>query len=70
MSQSTVFINNRSQAVRIPAEMRFADDIKVVTVRALGHERIISPAGHTWDSFFFSDEHATDDFMDERPSQE
>ncbi len=43
MKTSTVFTNNRTQAVRLPAELRFSDDIKQVNVRALGNERIICP---------------------------
>ncbi len=52
MTTSTVFINNRTQAVRLPAELRFADGIKQVNVRAVGNERIITPITETWDSFF------------------
>lgn len=28
MAQGTVFVNNRTQAVRLPAETRFPDDVK------------------------------------------
>lgn len=69
MSYSTIFINNRSQAVRIPAELRFADDVKVVSVRAVGNERIISPAQQGWDSFFLIEPPVSEDFLAERPSQ-
>lgn len=70
MTHSTVFINNRSQAVRIPAEMRFVEDVKIVNVRAVGKDRIISPIENTWDSFFHTDPAVSDDFMEERSSQE
>ena len=69
MPQSTVFINNRSQAVRLPAEMRFPESVKKVNVRAIGKERIISPLVNTWDSFFMATEGITDDFMPERAEQ-
>ncbi|HEY0211764.1 type II toxin-antitoxin system VapB family antitoxin [Acerihabitans sp.] len=69
MSTSTIFINNRSQAVRIPAELRFADDVKVVNVRAVGNERIISPAQNRWDNFFLSDLTVSEDFPQEKPPQ-
>lgn len=39
MVATTVFINNRTQAVRLPAELRLPSDIKRVDVRARGHER-------------------------------
>lgn len=70
MAIGTVFLNNRTQAVRLPAETRFPENVKNVVVRVKGNERIISPANQTWDSFFLSEEHVTDDFMTERASQE
>ena len=45
MSEGTVFMNNRTQAVRLPADMRFDENVKKVEVRKQGNERIISPAG-------------------------
>lgn len=69
MATSTVFSNNRTQAVRLPAEMRFPDSVKKVEVRVSGHERIIAPAESAWDSFFIGATAATEDFMAERASQ-
>jgi antitoxin VapB len=40
MSISTVFTNNRTQAVRLPADVRLPEDVKQVTVRAKGKERM------------------------------
>ncbi len=70
MATGSVFVNNRTQAVRLPLEARFADHVKKVTVRVMGQDRILSPADKTWDSFFMSDENVTDDFMNERATQE
>ncbi len=56
MTTSTVFTNNRSQAVRLPAEMRFPDSVKKVDVRVVGLERIIAPAESAWDSFFLGEQ--------------
>ena len=70
MAISTVFTNNRSQAVRLPAELRLPENVKKVNVRAKGSERIISPAGQTGDSFFLGELTVTDDFMAERDTQE
>ena len=70
MSTSTVFTNNRSQAVRLPADMRFPDSVKKVEVRVVGLERIIAPAESAWDSFFHSGPMVSDDFMSERASQQ
>lgn len=69
MTTSTVFINNRTQAVRLPAELRLPDEVKRVDVRARGNERIISPLGQSWDSFFLNGLTVSDDFMEERGSQ-
>ena len=69
MPIASVFINNRSQAVRMPADLRLPEGVKRVQVRALGSERIISPVDHTWDSFFLSGPEVSDDFMAERAGQ-
>jgi antitoxin VapB len=70
MSITTVFTNNRSQAVRLPADVRLPDGVKKVQVRARGQDRIISPVGHSWDSFFLNGPMASDDFVVERAPQE
>jgi len=70
MSIGTVFINNRTQAVRLPAETRFPEGVKRVSVRVRGQERVLAPAEAAWDSFFSADApRASDDFLSERPSQ-
>lgn len=48
---STLVINNRTQAVRLPAELRFPEGVTRVEVRVVGNERIVAPADHAWDSF-------------------
>lgn len=70
MSIGSVFKNNRTQAVRLPADSRFPDAVKHVNVRVVGSDRILSPVEKTWDSFFLSEEKTTDDFLSERASQE
>ncbi len=69
MSITTVFTNNRSQAVRLPADVRLPEGVKKVQVRARGVDRIISPVGHTWDEFFLNGPPASEDFMSERAAQ-
>jgi len=70
MDTGSVFENNRTQAVRLPANSRFPSGVKRVNVRVVGSDRILSPVDKTWDSFFLSDESVSDDFMPERASQE
>jgi len=66
----SVFVNNRTQAVRLPADTRFPDTIKKVSVRVVGQDRILSPVDKSWDSFFLSSDTVSDDFMVERASQQ
>ena len=70
MAISTVFTNNRSQAVRLPVDLRLPEGVHKVEVRAKGNERIIAPAGQSWDSFFLEGPAVSDDFMPERASQQ
>ena len=70
MSTGSVFENNRTQAVRLPADSRFPAGVKRVNVRVVGADRVLSPIEKTWDSFFLSEQKVSDDFMSERASQE
>lgn len=70
MSTGSVFENNRTQAVRLPADTRFPEGVKRVNVRVVGSDRILSPVEKTWDSFFLSEQGVTDFFLNERASQE
>ena len=65
-----LFLSNRSQAVRIPADLRMPDSVKEVEVRACGQERIIAPVGRRWDSFFLESSGVSYDFLAERADQE
>ena len=69
METGTVFINNRTQAVRLPAGTRFPDSVKKVQVRVVGKERILTPVHTAWDSFFLGGPTVGDDFMTERAEQ-
>ena len=48
MVRTTVFQSNRSQAVRLPKDVAFPDDVKQVAVL----RRVIVPADSLWDEFF------------------
>lgn len=56
--------------VQLPADARFPEYVTKVKVRVVGKDRVLSPIGHTWDSFFLSEERPTEDFMSERVAQE
>jgi antitoxin VapB len=64
MATGSVFENNRTQAVRLPAEMRFPPGIKKVNVRVVGPDRVLSPVDRTWDTFFQEDEASADALLD------
>lgn len=70
MAISTVFINNRTQAVRLPLDVRLPEGVRKVDIRVRGNERIIAPVNHTWDSFFQNGLAVSHDFMTERGSQQ
>ena len=65
MEQTTIFMSNRSQAVRLPKAVAMPGDVKRVEVIAIGRTRVITPAGESWDSWFDGDS-VTTDFMDDR----
>ncbi len=70
MAIGSVFENNRTQAVRLPAETRFSEKVKKVMVRVIGQDRILSPVNKSWDSFFLAEDVVSDDFLEKRASQE
>ncbi|EPS2533063.1 toxin-antitoxin system antitoxin VapB [Escherichia coli] len=63
--ETTVFLSNRSQAVRLPKAVALPEDVKKVDVIAVGRTRIITPAGESWDSWFDGDG-VSADFMNDR----
>lgn len=65
MEQGSVFLSNRSQAVRLPKAVALPEDVKRVDVIAIGRTRILTPAGESWDSWF-DGEGVTADFMADR----
>jgi antitoxin VapB len=65
MEQTTIFMSNRSQAVRLPKAVAMPNDVRRVDVVAVGRARIITPAGEAWDSWF-EGENVSADYMTER----
>ncbi len=45
--ETTVFLSNRSQAVRLPKAVALPEDVKKVEIIAIGRTRIITPAGES-----------------------
>lgn len=61
--ETSVFLSNRSQAVRLPKAVALPEHVKRVEVIAVGRTRIITPAGESWDEWFDGN-NVSADFMD------
>lgn len=59
-----LFMNGRSQAVRLPQSCRFEGT--EVYIRKVGDEVILSPRPASWDDYFTSAERPSSDFLDKR----
>jgi antitoxin VapB len=63
-----LFKSNRSQAVRIPKDLAFPDNIKDIIIRRSGNSIIITPTDSFWDDFF--DQGPNPDFPERFPQGE
>lgn len=59
-----LFMNGRSQAVRLPKEFRFAGS--EVLISKEGQNIILSPRPPSWDAFFKETPLPSEDFMETR----
>ena len=59
-----VFMNGRSQAIRLPKEFRF--EVDEAQIKKMGNELIITALEPSWDVFFDESSAFGDDFMDDR----
>jgi antitoxin VapB len=69
--RAKVFMNNRSQAVRLPKEFQFNTD--EVFIRKEGEDVILSPRPMDWEAYLDRGPIASDAFMenvDDLPAQE
>lgn len=57
-----IFLNNRSQAVRLPKDFQFGVD--EVFIRKQGDEVVLSPRPPNWDAYLAGGPVAPADFMD------
>jgi antitoxin VapB len=60
-SKAKIFMNNRSQAVRIPKEFQFSTS--EVYIRKEGDSLILSPRPKDWSALLASEAAASEDFM-------
>ena len=64
MQTAKVFMNGRSQAVRLPKEFRFSDND--VFIKKIGKIVILIPKDDPWASLANSLDQFTDDYMETR----
>lgn len=57
-----VFMNGRSQAVRLPAEYRF--DCDQVAIRRVGRHLILSPRFTDWEDYWANSTRPSDEFVE------
>ncbi len=60
--KAKVFMNNRSQAVRLPKDFQFGTD--EVFIRKEGSVVILSPRPFSWNSYFAEAPAASSEFME------
>lgn len=67
--QTKIFKSNRSQAIRLPKAIAFPESVKEVRITKEGNQRVIAPAGQSWDDWF-NTPGVSSDFMTDRPQPE
>ncbi len=66
MVRTTVFRNNKTQAVRLPKAVALPDDVREVDVRVVGRARVIEPVATGWDEWFDHGLRVDADFLADR----
>jgi antitoxin VapB len=64
--RASIFRNGSNQAVRLPQELKFPENVREVRVRKQGDGLLLSPVRPDWSSFFALEVDVPDDFLAER----
>ncbi len=64
MQTAKIFLNGRSQAVRLPKDFRFSDND--VFIKKIGKMVVLLPKDDPWSSLVNSLDQFTDDYMETR----
>jgi len=67
METAKIFMNGRSEAVRLPKSCRFGS--KEIFIKKVGDLVMLIPKEKAWDVFIDSLNGFSDDFMNERPNE-
>jgi len=65
MERGSVFMNNKTQAIRLPKSMRLPDGTKSVDIEKRGRAWVIVPSDQGW-AQWFEEADVSPDFMDDR----
>ena len=65
MERGSVFMNNKTQAIRPPKSVRLPDGTKVVDIERRGRAWIVVPSDQSW-AHWFEEADVSPDFMDDR----
>jgi antitoxin VapB len=66
IKRASIFRNGSNQAVRLPQDLKFGEDVKEVRIRKLAGGLLLSPVKPDWGSFFALEVEVPDDFLTER----
>ena len=64
--QAAIFRNGANQAVRLPQELRFPENVKEVRIRKQADGLLITPVKPDWSSFFALQVDVPNDFLEYR----
>lgn len=64
--RASIFRNGSNQAVRLPQELKFPENVKEVRIRKQGDALLLSPVRPDWSSFFAHQTEVPDDFLADR----
>ena len=67
METAKIFMNGRSEAVRLPKNCRFGS--KEILIKKVGDLVMLIPKEKAWDVFMDGLNGFSDDFMNERPNE-
>jgi antitoxin VapB len=65
MERGSVFMTNKTQAVRFPKSVRLPDGVTSVSIERRGRSWVITPSEQSW-AAWFEGEGVSSDFMSER----
>ena len=69
MERGSVFMTNKTQAVRLPKSVRFPEGVTSVDIQRRGRTWVLTPSEQSWAAWFEGDG-VSPDFMDDRAQPE